>query len=318
MRVFGLTTGADTGGINIRIAQAFGQHTDWDVRSMVTSVNYLAYPRDLDWSQSVMERQYDAADVVHLHNSLHAHRWYDAEQGKPIVLEHHSRHGLRDNADEAKAIGAVQVGSTLDLGILNPDVTWTPPPYDLAALRAIRAAYRPSERIRVAHAPTNRDVKGTETFLAVVADLAKDGLPIEADLIEGVTWTECLRRKAQADIVYDQMVLGYGLNTVEAWAMGIPVIAGVADAGLRRAMAAGWGGTPYVEATTPLQLRNRLATLVRSARAREEASRRGTEHVERWHDERNVVAQLRPIYETAQATVPGGSLRRVLPVRRAA
>ena len=34
-------------------------------------------------------------------------------------------------------------------------------------------------------------------------------------------------RKGRADVFVDQMILGYGCNAIEAWGMGIPVIAGV-------------------------------------------------------------------------------------------
>lgn len=312
MRIFGLSTGADTGGISIGIKRAFDRYSDWTVRSMAATQNYLDYPVDEPYSRYTLELIYDHSDVIHLHNTLHGHRWYDDHQGKPTVIHHHSRHGLAENGEEARQIGAVQVGSTLDLAIIDPSLTWVPAPVDIPAMRALREKhYRPSDRIRIAHAPTNRAIKGTAAFLAAVARMQDDGLPVEPILIEGVSHAECLRRKATADIVYDQLELGYGCNAIEAWAMGVPVIAGIEDDDLRSKMIAGWGSQPFLDAT-PKSLEKALRMLVRSERKRGYWAAEGTAHVERWHDEAVTVAILKGLYSNAPRTVPGGSHRRII------
>lgn len=317
MRVFGLTTGADTGGINVRIAQAFRRHTDWDVRAMVATVNYIDYPVDVPHDRPTLYRLYRSADVVHIHNTTHAHYRYDAGQGKPTVLMHHGtefreRHAAI--AAEAERIRAVQVASTLDLAILEPNVEWLPAPYNLAELRAIRdAEYQPGPVIRIAHAPTNRAIKGSDAFDAAIARLSGSGVAVEPVVIEGRTWAEALRMKATADVLWDQPTLGYGCNAIEAWGMGIPVIAGVADRTVRAAMLAKWGRLPFMEASEDT-LGDAIRALATDPALRRHFAEIGRSHVERWHDEAVVVEQLKAVYERAPRTRPG----RYSQLRRAA
>lgn len=321
MRVFGLTTGADTAGINFAIHDAFRRYApDWDVRAMVATINYIAYPHDMVNNGSVparrkLEEVYDASDVIHLHNTLHAHRWYDAGQGKPTVLMHHglssgSGPTFAEMVREAAGIGASQVCSTLDLALREPSVTWLPAPANLAALRAIRARYyHPSQTIRVGHAPTVRSIKGSDAFDVAMQRLRRR-LPIESVVIQRASWKECLRRKATVDVFFDQPELGYGSNAIEAWAMGIPVISGIADPAIRTGMVAHWGRLPFYEANTDTLL-SAIRALALDADLRAEYVARGTEHVERWHDDRVTVASLQAIYAQAGPTKPGGSEKRL-------
>ena len=66
---------------------------------------------------------------------------------------------------------------------------------------------------------------------------------------------DVLALKAQADILFDQVILGYGNNAIEAMGMGIPVIAGVQDDNVRRAMLDRWGSLPWYDATEADDLR---------------------------------------------------------------
>ena len=103
--------------------------------------------------------------------------------------------------------------------------------------------------VRIAHAPTNRAIKSTDALIAVVEAFRAEGLPVELDLIEQVTLGECLARKAAADIYFDQVILGYGCNAIEAWGMGIPVIAGADPWTLERMRREFDGRLPFLVAT---------------------------------------------------------------------
>jgi hypothetical protein len=326
VKVFNLTTGADTGGWGGRLKEAFDRHgpRGWSCRAMVNADNYIGYPYDLPYRQENLERFYDEADVVQLHNTLHGHDFYDDGQGKPTVLLHHGTL-FRDSPDiisaQARAIGALQFCSTIDLE--RPGVEWLGVPYSLdgpistlpnrgiavsfAELR--QARYRPSERVRIAHAPTNRRIKGTQAFLGAMRSLVERGLPVEMIFIENQPWAKCLARKAQADIFVDQLVLGYGCNAVEAWALGIPVVAGVADPAVRARMIERWGRLPFAEASEAT-LEHVLEDMVRSVLCRAEYALAGEEHVRRWHDQAVVAPRLAEIYASAPATVPGGRSKR--------
>jgi hypothetical protein len=141
--------------------------------------------------------------------------------------------------------------------------------------------YAPGERVRIFHSPTNRSLKQTDLLIAAVDRLA-NRYPVELEIVERVPWAECVRRKASADIVFDQVELGYGINAVEAMAMGIPVVAGIADPLARAMMVEAWGSLPFVEATAAT-IADALEPLVADAAYRGEAGRLGRAHADRIH-----------------------------------
>jgi len=80
--------------------------------------------------------------------------------------------------------------------------------------------------LRVAHAPSSRAKKGTDTIVEAFRGL--EG--VELDLIEGVGFSECLERRSRAHVVIDQLaphVGGFGTTSVEAMAQGQVVIADI-------------------------------------------------------------------------------------------
>lgn len=317
-RAFILATGADTGGAAIRTVSAFNQQmpgpiseVDWLVHSMVSSTNYIEYDQDLPWDQSALERYYDNADVVVLNNTLAGHHYYDGGQGKPTILMHHGLHAghftqtIEECVLEARELGAIQIGSTVNLELYGEpgEITWTPIPYPLAELAKLRHdLYIPSDTLRIGHAPTDRAVKSTETVIKAVETLQERGYPVELVLIEHQTHRNTLLAKAKGvDVYVDQLKLGYGCNAIEAWAMGIPVIAGFSQYPEWRAHAQRrWGGgtLPFVEANEE-NLYEVLRAVADDDDLRDAAGRHGRSHVEQFHSERAVVRLLSYIYDRA-------------------
>lgn len=297
----------------------------WTVRSMVSASNYIAYPHDLPWNQASLERHYDEADVVILNNTLHGHDWYDEGQGRPTILMHHGLHRGHFNKEieeivaEARDIGAFQIGSTVNLELFGP-IVWAPIPYPIEKLARMRVALwqrHPQEVIRIGHAPTDRAIKSTTAIIEAVDSLKEDGWPVELVLIEGKTNAETLEIKArQIDIYVDQLKLGYGCNAIEAWAMGIPVIAGVSEhLDWRRHMisrfeSAGINGMPFLEAAEDTVF-DVLRVLLGSRSLYDELSIIGRDHVKRWHREEAVVRLLSGIYDEVRShqTKPGSYAR---------
>lgn len=82
---------------------------------------------------------------------------------------------------------------------------------------------RSEGRIRIVHAPTHRDVKGTSFVLEAAEKLQDPNL--DWRIVEGKSNQEVLKELSQADIVIDQLRIGwYGAFAMEAMAMGIPTI----------------------------------------------------------------------------------------------
>lgn len=316
MNVLIYAAGQDTAGQGFRIKSGFDRlMPGWSVNSWHQTQTYMRYPADsVQGGGRRLRDRYREADVVHLRNRLHGWERFDAGQRKPVILHHHGTVYRTTHASlhpYAASLGAVQLVSTIDLEILQPGVTWLPAPYDLRPLRALREAYRPSDVIRIAHAPTDRLVKSTAAVIAAVAELQARGIPVELDLIERRPWAECLQRKAQADIFVDQLGLGYGCNAVEAWGMGMPVVANAADpAVLARMRELFDGPLPFYQATEDT-LADRLAAMVKSPSLRQEYAAIGTAHVERFHDELVVIPKLADIYRSAPPTVDGRAYRQL-------
>ncbi|MEI8394534.1 MAG: hypothetical protein WCF85_07355 [Rhodospirillaceae bacterium] len=93
--------------------------------------------------------------------------------------------------------------------------------------------YPPSrdDVLRIAHAPTNRVAKGSQAILAAIDRLsARYPGKVELILIEGKSHEEALQLYQHADLVIDQILIGwYGAFAVEAMMLGKPVIARIDD-----------------------------------------------------------------------------------------
>lgn len=81
------------------------------------------------------------------------------------------------------------------------------------------------DHIVIAHAPNNRELKGTRHLERAVKTLRADGVKIELDLVTGATNSEVLDRFRNADVVFDQCMIGFhGYTALEAMAVERPVI----------------------------------------------------------------------------------------------
>ena len=305
MNVLVFTLGADTGGVLGGIARAFRGVQGWNVRSFCNIDNYIGYPHDLDPTREVLLEQWEQADVVHLHHDFRSfEKAYKIARKvlppKPFVLEYHGT-GFREHSEyhliEQRYAKALGVTSTLDLYLLSPkELEWLPPAVNVDALAEMRQV-NDTGRVLIAHAPTNRAIKSTAALIKAVERMQAEGLPVDLDLIERVPWTECLERKAKADIYFDQVILGYGCNALEAWGMGIPVVAGAADETLDE-MERRFGYLPFYHATEET-IYDALRELVESPKLRAKYGRIGHEYVRRFHSEEVVVEQLKALYRRA-------------------
>jgi hypothetical protein len=308
VRVLIMTGGADTGGQGIRIRTAFSLFKpDWEVRSVTAGRNYIDHDEDVFWrsNQDDVARLYDKADVVHVRNTFDPYRRFQKRRRsrKPVVIQHHGsmfRADHRHLMAQARQLGATTLVSTRDLLRFAPtEAEWLPSPHDLEALaRARQNTDRDPDKIIIHHSPTNRRVKDTALFEEVGDALMEKHPNVECRVVEQTSWKQNIALKAEADIVYDQLQLGWGNNAVEAWAMGIPVVAGVVDPQVRELMLLQLGELPIVEAAHGT-LYAVLEGLVQSEQARQEAGRRGLRYVQRWHDHEDVVPRLVDIYERA-------------------
>jgi glycosyltransferase involved in cell wall biosynthesis len=150
-----------------------------------------------------------------------------------------------------------------------------------------------NERVRIVHAPSSRAKKGTDAVIAACAEL-----PVDLDLVEGVKHDEARRRYAQADVVVDQLVVGwYGLFAIESMATARPVVTFLHEDAVEQTKRAYAVEVPIVNATKDT-LVEKLRPLVESAQLRRELGERSRAYVERVHAIDGIGDQLVEIYES--------------------
>ncbi len=208
---------------------------------------------------------------------------------------------------------------------LNPDLARVLPPrarfmaYAHVDPRAwVPVPHPPNPRPLVVHAPTARAIKGTHHVLAALDALRAEGVEFDLELVEGRTQEQARLVYARADLVIDQLMLGwYGGLAVECMALGVPVLAHVREEDLAR-VPPGFARELPIIAATPGSIRDVLRSWLVERRAElPEAGRRGRAFVERWHDPLRIAAEVvedyRAVVETRSgrgfASVVGGARR---------
>ena len=221
---------------------------------------------------------------------------------KGIVFQSWGSDLRRRNASEVpylSSAGAVIVGSYLTRR-LAPRGPW--PEYDVVPPALVLDDWQPSatepgETLRIAHAPSKRAVKGTEAVLAAVQSLRSRGAPVELDLIEGVPNAEARLRYAAADVVIDQLRVGwYGMFAIESMALAKPVVVHLDEEAAAETEEAFGLELPLIRADES-SLEDVLAGLVEVRAELPQLGRRSREYVEHVHAHTAVARRVLEIYE---------------------
>ena len=149
------------------------------------------------------------------------------------------------------------------------------------------------------HAPSHRGVKGTRFLLEAADRLQREGVPFDLELIENLPHTEAKRRYREADLVVDQLLLGwYGGFAIESMALGKPVIAYIRESDLPHVPREMRTALPLINATpaTIYDVLKKWLTVRRYALPERGCASRA--YVERWHDARAIAKRLVTDYES--------------------
>lgn len=152
----------------------------------------------------------------------------------------------------------------------------------------------------VVHAPSDRKGKGTDAVLAASTELVRRGVAHELVLVEGVTRDEARRAYARADVLIDQVVVGwYGGLAVELMALSKPVVAHIDADDLDALPGAMRSELPVIDADAGslTEVLNDLLTTRRDELP--EIGRRSRRYAEKWHDPNAVAARTEAAYRTA-------------------
>jgi hypothetical protein len=142
----------------------------------------------------------------------------------------------------ANQVNAIMQGSRY-VCVTSPDwrmnryvngVQWIPTMMDPELLPARDPRVNPDYNkypLTITHSPTFRHTKGTKVIHKAMGIIRKKKLPIKIKILENRPWQESLKERThQADIYFDQVFWGhYGVASVEAMMMGMPVMAWISN-----------------------------------------------------------------------------------------
>ena len=179
-----------------------------------------------------------------------------------------------------------------------PDAEIVPRAIDLEDWEPVGPAGDTPGRVVVVHAPSRPVYKGTEALQTAVDRLRSEGLPIEYRLVRDTEHAEAKRIYATADIVVDQLMIGwYGVLAVEAMALGKPVISHIRPDLERFATR-----IPIVNANID-DVTDRLRALVVDEGLRQRLGREGRRFVEERHCSDGIAGRLIEIYRRPRRPV---------------
>jgi glycosyltransferase involved in cell wall biosynthesis len=151
----------------------------------------------------------------------------------------------------------------------------------------------PNQRPKVVHAPSQRKLKGSDLIMKAVEELKGEGLDFDFQLVEDKPHSEALALYRRADIVIDQLLIGwYGVVAMEAMAMGKTTIAYIRDdlVGYFR------NGMPLINAN-PETITTVLRYAIKDRELRHEIGHRGRLFAERVHYSSVVAQAAADMYE---------------------
>lgn len=189
----------------------------------------------------------------------------------------------------------VALVSTPDLLEFVPGAKLQPGPIDLETWtpRAPRMTLITHDApVRILHAPSDREIKGTRYLLDAIERLKGAGYPVELLLLEGVPHSEVAEFCEQADLAVDQLMIGaYGTVSIEMMAKGVPVVCRIRD-DLRGHYA---DDLPIVSAG-PDNITEVLEGLLQHPETWADLGRRGVEYVRREHEMHAVAERVLQLY----------------------
>ncbi|UCE18756.1 MAG: glycosyltransferase [Gemmatimonadota bacterium] len=236
-------------------------------------------------------------DIYHFHAGVDLFR--DARfaiklktLGKKIVCHYHGtdlrNRGVIRAMDE---LSDLNLTCEFDHLSLHPNIRYLFLPFDVFQYSERE---RENDMLRICHAPTSRFFKGSDVIIDICNELEHEGR-IEFVLIEGRSHDEAIRLKRTCDIAIDQIAnlggLGYGVNSLETLAMGIPTCTN-----LTTEYETFLSDHPFINVDAT-NLKEKLEYLIKHEEFRRRKGHEGRVWVERVHAAKSVVQKLYEIYQ---------------------
>lgn len=242
------------------------------------------------------KHQFDQYDVIHYDGGLDffrdsrvARRW--KTEGKKIIC-HYMGSDLRVRGVDPtmEKLSDLNLTNESDHLLLHPNIHYLFIPFDVSPY-AVRT--NENDLLRIIHSPSNRAMKGTRLILPVIEKLKKER-KIDFVLLEGTPHARVIEAKKRCDIAIEQVGnfggTGYGRNSLEFLAMGIPTITEMTPD-----YVAWLPENPFVLANADT-LYDRLLELIDNPSLRREKGMAGRRWVEQYHSYESVHRRLTELY----------------------
>ncbi|MED7787545.1 hypothetical protein [Francisella sp. 19X1-34] len=172
-------------------------------------------------------------------------------------------------------------------------------PYTIAKWSEIKyIPYKLNEKIRIVHAPTSREIKGSSYILKALDKLQKKYPIVEVCIIENIAYDEAIERYKYADLVIDQVLIGwYGALAVEVMKMGKPLAVYIRKEDLcfvPKQMAEDVLDT--VININSSNVENVLEQYILNKNRLYEKSKKSVEYAHKWHDPVKIAKEVQKVY----------------------
>jgi hypothetical protein len=153
--------------------------------------------------------------------------------------------------------------------------------------------------VRIVHSPNHRYIKGTEFLIEAVSNLQNKGLLLELILIENKTNEEVLNvLNTKADILVEQLVMGYGLSAIEGMSAGIPVLTNLDDEHYTRVFRRySYLNECPILSVTPENIEEKIKILVLNPKLRRKLGTASREYVKKYHSYESAKYMFNRVYE---------------------
>ena len=235
-------------------------------------------------------------DIIHYDGGLDffrdsrvAKNW--KKSGKKLVCHYMgSDMRVRGIDPTMDALSDLNITNESDHLLRHPNIHYLYIPFDVSLL-PLRTTE--NKRLRIVHSPTNRSMKGTE-FIIPIMEKVRRIRNVEFILVENMSHEEAIRIKQTCDLAIEQVGnlggTGYGRNSLETLAMGIPTITEMTPD-----YTAWLPENPFVLATRE-SLYDSLVQLIDDAKLRNDLKLRGRRWVEKYHSYLAVHERLMSLY----------------------
>jgi len=207
------------------------------------------------------------------------------EKGKTIISCYTgSDLRVRGVIPQIDAITDLNVTDEFDHLQLHPNIHHVFFPLNLKKFKPVEFSHH--NILKIGHAPTSRKAKGSDIIIPLVKQL-ENNYSVKLVLIENLPYNDAIELKSKCDIFIDQIGdLGYGINSLESLAMGIPTCSCLAPN-----FAEKYPDHPFIVIDAH-NLQQRLIKLIEDKELRQEKGKQGRQWVAKYHDAQKVVKKI--------------------------